>query len=216
MNKTKIESFDYTWNPITGCSNSCSYCYARKIASRFPNVFTNGFLPTYWPNRIMEPTKVKIPSRIFVGSMGDIVYQPDMVINAILKIVEATPQHSYFFLTKFPMLAYFRPPFHGIIPKNAWLGFSFHDGLPSDICRLRDFPNVWCSWEPFRVSKPAGDAISKIKTARPGWIVAGYETPHCNLKSKAFEQQVMDSFGTVPMFFKDTMLLASKVRTVVW
>jgi len=35
MNKTKIDWCDMTWNPVTGCLNSCPYCYARKIAKRF-------------------------------------------------------------------------------------------------------------------------------------------------------------------------------------
>ena len=35
MTKTKIEWADSVFNPITGCLNSCEYCYARKIAKRF-------------------------------------------------------------------------------------------------------------------------------------------------------------------------------------
>jgi len=35
MNKTKIEWCDMAWNPVTGCFNTCPYCYARKIANRF-------------------------------------------------------------------------------------------------------------------------------------------------------------------------------------
>lgn len=35
MNKTKIDWFDMSWNPITGCKHGCEYCYARRIAERF-------------------------------------------------------------------------------------------------------------------------------------------------------------------------------------
>lgn len=35
MEKTKIETFDATWNPISGCLHGCEYCYARDIAHRF-------------------------------------------------------------------------------------------------------------------------------------------------------------------------------------
>ena len=35
MRDTKIEWCDSTWNPVTGCLHNCSYCYARRIATRF-------------------------------------------------------------------------------------------------------------------------------------------------------------------------------------
>lgn len=35
MNKSKIDWCDFTWNPVTGCTRNCPYCYARKQARRF-------------------------------------------------------------------------------------------------------------------------------------------------------------------------------------
>ena len=32
---TDIESFDSSWNPVTGCKHECPYCYAKRIAERF-------------------------------------------------------------------------------------------------------------------------------------------------------------------------------------
>ena len=35
MLKTKISTFDSTWNPVSGCRHGCEYCYARNMARRF-------------------------------------------------------------------------------------------------------------------------------------------------------------------------------------
>lgn len=35
MHRSKIEWVDDTWNPVTGCEESCQYCYARKKSCRF-------------------------------------------------------------------------------------------------------------------------------------------------------------------------------------
>lgn len=35
MNQTGLDWCDVTWNPVTGCHNTCTYCYARKFAARF-------------------------------------------------------------------------------------------------------------------------------------------------------------------------------------
>lgn len=35
MNKSKIDWCDFSWNPVTGCTKGCYYCYARKQSRRF-------------------------------------------------------------------------------------------------------------------------------------------------------------------------------------
>jgi len=86
MNKTKIQwvknpdgTPGYTWNPITGCLNGCSYCYARKLAngrlkqrylanknlarwheptlgeygfSALSRALSDPFYPRFWPGRM--------------------------------------------------------------------------------------------------------------------------------------------------------------------
>lgn len=42
---TKIDWYDTSWNPVTGCYHKCQYCYARGIATRFA-----GFLPEENPS----------------------------------------------------------------------------------------------------------------------------------------------------------------------
>ncbi len=128
-----IEWTDYTWSPISGCRHSCGYCYARRMATRFEGkAFPNGFMPTFYPERLTEPAKVKRPSKIFVGSMGDLFgdwdwanatgyhrVDGDRVIEEVLQIVRECPQHTFQFLTKNPKR------YQGIdFPANAWVGTS--------------------------------------------------------------------------------------------
>ena len=85
MNRTGVEwvknpdgSQGYSWNPITGCLDSCAYCYARRLANgrlkakylannnmasnSEPNnkgYCANPFYPRFWPERLNELPKAK-------------------------------------------------------------------------------------------------------------------------------------------------------------
>ena len=107
MNKTTIEwvvnpdgTQGYTWNPITGCLNSCLYCYARKIANRFQG----NFKPTFHEKRINDIFKLRKPSTVFVGSMSDTLGEWVELewIDMILQVTKIFPEHRFLFLTKNP------------------------------------------------------------------------------------------------------------------
>ena len=151
MNRTKIEWTDFTWNVVTGCwgpggtaekPNRCPYCYAWKISARFGggrilsgnmkgHEHHDPFSPTFHPERLSEPAKVRKPSRIFVGSMtdlfGDWVYaQWIMRVRDVASIV--APWHTYIFLTKNPKrLQKFNP-----WPANCWLGTTVTNQADAD------------------------------------------------------------------------------------
>lgn len=120
MNRTKIEWTDYSWNPITGCLHGCWYCYARKLATRFPKVFPNGFEPTFHPERLKEPWELKKPSKIFVCSVADLFapWTPFMWRVQVLEAIEKCPiRHTFQLLTKNPELIYDYE-----FPENVWVG----------------------------------------------------------------------------------------------
>lgn len=99
MNKTKIEWADYTWNPVVGCKRGCSYCYAKKMNDRFKWIPDFAELKFY-PERLDEPSKLKKPTKIFVGSMTDICYWDLLHAGSIVNICRENPQHTFMFLSK--------------------------------------------------------------------------------------------------------------------
>ena len=138
MNKTNIEYAHYTWNPVRGCLHNCPYCYAARIDKRFGD---GNFRPTFYPERLQEPLKVKKPSRIFVGSMADLFgdwdwvdkisplfkYSRNAIVSRIFDIVDQCPQHTFVFLTKNPK------GMQGFnFPDNCWCGTSVENQEKAD------------------------------------------------------------------------------------
>jgi len=143
MNKTSMPHVDYTWNPFTGCTFGCEWCYARAVYKRFGKSFE----PRIHFERFNQPKKLKKPSLIFCGSAGDIVDVPALYFNnqriveddggfvvdplrsiytCLIDVMNETPQHQYLLLTKRPhMLPHeFRANFRSNRPGNLWLGTS--------------------------------------------------------------------------------------------
>jgi len=107
MNRTKVEwvknpdgSEGYSWNPITGCLDSCIYCYARRLANgRLKAKYlansilaphndpdhkkhcANPFYPRFWPERLKELPKAQTRSDKS-GGMG-FAHQKDIISKGI-------------------------------------------------------------------------------------------------------------------------------------
>ena len=126
MNKTKIEWTDWTWNPISGCTNNCGFdCYARKMSKRLKGRFGYNkhrpFTPTFHENKLNEPFEKKNPLKIFTVSMGDF-FDSKMLSewqDKVMSVIWNNPQHTFQILTKQPWNIEYTN-----IPPNLWLGVS--------------------------------------------------------------------------------------------
>lgn len=138
MADSRIDWTDKVWNPTTGCTKGCSYCYARTMAHRLQLMgqekYKNGFDPAFHPDELQKPLHWEKPCRVFVNSMGDLFDPaiPYEFIVRVLAIIARCPQHTFQILTKMPRRM--REFFAGVdIPANLWLGVTVEDQAAADL-----------------------------------------------------------------------------------
>lgn len=210
MNKTKIEWTDYSWNPITGCTRGCKYCYARKMAIRLRGRAgydrENPFQPTYHENRLNEPLETRKPSMIFTCSMGDFFGPevPDLWRESIYDIMEKTPWHIYQILTKRKVI---EPIHRNSFPRNMWVGVSI-DGTsnywktPLIALLNSSATRKFISFEPILGNHIPDDLIGI------DWAIIGAETGvGAKPPNETIVRNVVESLSEahIPIFVKDNV-----------
>lgn len=217
MNKTKIEWCDYTWNPITGCTTGCSFCYARKIAMRFDGHFK----PTFHPDRIVKAQKMfdrwnkdGESHRIFVGSMGDL-FDPHVKwtwLEELYKIFWKNPRQKFIVLTKQPenYIAKFEKP----MPSNVWVGVSAgeKEGTQKRISYLKALPifHRFISFEPLLFDV----ASEGLNLCDIDWLIIGAQTnPHVLPQKKWVERIIFEARKRqIPIFLKNNLEWPNKIQ----
>lgn len=125
----KIGWCDKTINPITGCLNGCSYCYARKFAHRLAGragyPADDPFRPTFHHDKLQDIYNLpKAHQRVFLDSMGD-WFSDGVVcgwISDVVEVVASRPEHTFLVLTKRPDQMMVLRDLD--LPKNLWFGVS--------------------------------------------------------------------------------------------
>ncbi|KKN12104.1 hypothetical protein LCGC14_1019750 [marine sediment metagenome] len=135
------ETMGRTVSPITGCLGGCGYCFARQTAEgRCRHTYlANNILPThdepdhaahhqdpfyprFWPSRLEEIRRRKLPTGYFVSIMGEMFgpWVPREWQDQVMDTIRACPQHRFYLLTKYPELMIPFSPF----PDNCRVGFT--------------------------------------------------------------------------------------------
>jgi len=218
----------------------CPYCYAHRLAKGrlknlylsnlgqvsadpnqdFENIIPGGdpldpFTPRYWPDRAIEPYKLKKPSRIFVCSMGELfgAYVPNDWINNVLDICFELPEHTFQILTKNPKKA-----LHFGFPDNVWMGVTVTS--PSDRSRvpllLRSKAKIkFISFEPL-----LGDVFDSpdlgIFSGFPyiDWVIIGAQTKPTVLPKAEWVYRIIDSAHKegIPIFLKPNLHWGERIQ----
>lgn len=178
---TKIDWCDEVWNPTTGCTKECSYCYAKAFAERMksnPNAkiahkYRNGFTPTIHPECLTIPQKWKKPRRVFVDSMGDL-FDPEIptkFISEVIATLSLLEQHTFMILTKQPgrMYEYLNTLYSAWQPlgaaeyiSNLWLGVTVTKQNEAD------------AYIPYLSNTPAAKRFVSVEPMRGPISIAGY------------------------------------------
>ena len=232
--RTRIDWCDSSWNPVTGCSHGCAYCYARRIARRFSGGFECGlgrthelieplklkkdgkvmpypfgFDPTFHRYKLEDPQKWRKPRTIFVCSMADLFgdWVPDEWIECVINACKAAPKHRYLFLTKNGR-RYIDLAQKGILPQkdNFWYGCSVT--RQDEPFFFSDRHNTFASIEP--ILEPFGWNPEIMRSDLPDWIIIGAETG--NRKDKTVPERDWISGivnecekHQIPLFMKESL-----------
>ena len=220
MNKTGIEWADYTWNPVTGCtqvSQGCDNCYAKAMTKRFNK---GNFDVTLHRSRLDDPREVLKPSRVFVCSMSDLFHKDvsdDFILEVLRKAV-TTPWHVFMFLTKRPdrMQRIFNalPELSFQMAENIWLGVTLEN--QAEDWRVKALQQTKCkhrfiSMEPMlnyiELLPEDGEINQDNLLDSIDWVIVGGETgPGARECKERWVRAVYNDCATenVPFYFKQT------------
>lgn len=183
-----IEWTDATWNPTRGCtkiSPGCTHCYAETFAERFRGVprhpYEHGFDLRLVPSKLSEPLRWNQPRTVFVNSMSDLFHDgvPVAYIAAVIRVMRATPWHTYQVLTKRAdrMMKLLSGELRSAAAlPNVWWGVSVEDqkhGVPRIAHLQRTLVNLR-----FLSVEPLIEDIGTLPLQGIDWVIVGGESGH--------------------------------------
>lgn len=174
------------------------------------------FVPTFHKRRLDQPANRKKPSKIFVGSMGDLFgdWVPNEWIEQVFEACREAPQHTYYFLTKNPKRYYNYFAYNmERAPSNWWIGASAsvktNAHTYSDLMGFMN-ANVFMSFEPLHE-----DIASFVDWENLHWVIVGAQTgPNAKQPKREWIGNLLKASEkyAVPIFLKDNLDWPRKVQ----
>jgi len=164
-----------------------------------------GFKPTFHPERLDEPKRLRKPSKIFVCSMGELFgkWVPEYWLFAILDIIEECPQHIFQILTKSPEEGFEK---WWLFPENVWLGVTVdtQDALYKAIwLSCFEVGKKFLSFEPLLTPIDFSDFPIKMLD----WIIIGAQTRPYRPPKIEWVQKIVEiaNDNGIPIFLKNNL-----------
>jgi len=219
--KTKIDYGGEAWNIVIGCnkvSQGCAHCWAMGMAKRLAAMGQTQYAQVidadgnwnrrtvFQANKLGEPLRWKKPRNVLVSFMGDLFHQTvsRFDVGQVFDMIEATPQHTYYVLTKRPERMADILTLRDALP-NVLLGTSVENQKAAD---ERVAPMEYLSqakWRLFASYEPALEAIDWYGWEFLDWLVCGGESgsyarmmlPRCARSARDFCAK-----NEIPFYFK--------------
>ena len=177
MSKDKSDQWwDQTWGLWEGCtpvSPGCDHCWARAMLRRFE--------PKRKPTirgasekSLKQPHSWRRPRRVFVCPRSDFFHEyPRQLYRPIalaFDVMQQTPQHTYYILTKRPENI---PSWRW--PSHVWRGVSIENQEWADKRRplLRYGKKLFLSCEPLLGPIDLGSGVAAMPES---WVIVGAES----------------------------------------
>ncbi len=197
----EIKSLIKNMNIVIGCTNHCSYCYARANCRRFH--MTDDFaVPTFFEQKLRLIDNKK-PGTYLMTGMSDFADWKDEWCQEIFQHIAYNPQNTFIFLSKSPERICFQTAL-----DNVWMGVTVTS--KEDKIRLVTLKNNVKAAHYHATFEPLHGDVGKLDLNGYEWVVIGTETGKRKNKIDADQlwvanivQQAQE--GNIPIFMKEEL-----------